>query len=792
MTGFEWLILGLLGLLVVEQVGAVLIFRFACLRGLTEARDAFSPPALVILAVRGVDASLGECVRALLRQKYSEYYVRVVLDSDDDPARDVVERVCGEVGADHLEIQIIRERRSTCTLKCSAVYEATENLPDRIGVVVTVDSDIVPHETWLRELVAPLANPRVGAAMGNRWYAPLQDQWGSIVCYLWNAAVVVSMYFNRVPWGGSLAMDAAILRSSNLRERWTKAGCEDVPLFAVLFKMGRRLVFVPSVLMSSREECTLAECLRFINRQFVWARLYHPVAWWGGAILYGITMLTLLASLALGLRAPFDGRWVPAAALVASAIGFVVIQALLLVILERLARRLMNGRAEAACRLGLKLFAGIPLSQALTPLMFLRSLFTREIGWRGITYDVRGPWNIHMRQYQPYRAGVAQRERDAAGEVEFPNLLSRLFLKREFNRQFIVPPPPPWPLERFLMWYERKRLRPDVSQIAIRKPIFLIGLHRSGTTLLQDLMCLHPEVGYINNAMPSFRRCFCAAEHFRKRLGLDFRGERMLRDSVEITAGSPNEGVAFWREWLGEDHYRLDFVRRSISNLSPEQIERIRSSIKKVLWCFEGRATRFFFKNPSLMPHLELLNELFPDACFIHIVRDARTCANSMVKLYRLEQAQLERIRKSGGHGIYDNAPYVAFPRLPRLAEYVATYGADSVQTTARLWNDAIDEVNRVKGGLNSFYEVRYEDILKEPDRELARVFEFCELPPIGNDNAAYWNKLATVGTIRHSNQYSDYDLIESICREKLVQYGYLADGERAPAYVAAQAAGGR
>lgn len=775
MSGIEWFVLVLIGLLIVEQTGAVLLFRLACLRRLKAPRNDYTPEALVVLAVRGADRSLADCVRGLLQQDYPGYHLKVVLDSSDDPARKVVERVRDELGAQHVDIQILRERRTTCSLKCSAVYETTENLPERYAVVATIDSDIVPHKTWLRELVAPLENPRVGIATGNRWYAPEQQRWGSIVCYLWNAAVVVSMYFNRMLWGGSLAMDIGVLRDSDLRERWTRAGCEDVPMFAVLMRMRRKIAFVPTLLMVSREEAGLAASLRFINRQMVWARLYHPLSWWGGVFLYGITGVALALGLVLGGWAVAEDRFPAAAALLGGVAAFFVVQGLLLVTLERLVRRLIAGHGAESCRLRFKTFLGIGLSQVLTPLLFIRAFLTRQIEWRGIVYDIRGPWRIEMREYRPY-AAVASRKVAAPDreEVKFPNLLSRIFLKRAFSRQFIVPPPPPPMLERFLIWYERKRLKPDISAIQIRKPIFVIGLHRSGSTLLQDLMCLHPELGYINNSMPSFRRCFCAAEYFRKRFQLDFEGERVLRDSVDIRAGSPNEGVAFWREWLKEDHYRVDYVRRTRGDFTRDEIEHIYTEIKKILWCFEGRATRFFCKNPSLLPHVELLQELFPDACFIHLIRDARTCANSMVKLYRLEQEQLDRIRKSGGHGIYDTRPYVAFPRLPRLAEYVETYGADSVQTTARLWNDAIDEVRRVKDRLPAFYEVRYEDILKNAEQELERLFEFCELPPIGADNTEYWKKLSTVGKVQHSNKYADYETIEAICRERLFQYGYI------------------
>ncbi|NOX55823.1 MAG: sulfotransferase [Planctomycetes bacterium] len=365
-------------------------------------------------------------------------------------------------------------------------------------------------------------------------------------------------------------------------------------------------------------------------------------------------------------------------------------------------------------------------------------------------------------------------------DAHYRNFLSWLLLKRGFERQFIVPPSPPAWAERFLSWYERRVMTIDLAGITIDRPIFLIGIHRSGTTVLQDLMCLHPHVAFINNSMPTFRHCFCAAERLRKRLRLHVRGERVLHDGVEVATDSPNEGVVFWQEWLKEDPHDLTCVRRRIEDFTPAEIEKIYTAIKKVLWCYDGKANRFFCKNPRLLPHLLLLKDLFPDAKFIHIVRDARQCANSMVKLYRLEQAQLDFIRRTGGHGVYDEKPFISFPRLPRLKEYVETYGPDSIETTARLWNDAIDEVNRVRDHLPAFCEVRFEDFVRSPRAHIERLFEFCELPPIEPENKRFWEKLRGVREPSSPSSYAHFDRITEICRENLERYGYLSDASAA------------
>jgi cellulose synthase/poly-beta-1,6-N-acetylglucosamine synthase-like glycosyltransferase len=65
-------------------------------------------------------------------------------------------------------------------------------------VLAVIDADAVPHRWWLRDLVAPLSDPRVGVATGNRWYMPEHANWGSLVRYLWNVGAVVQVWFNEM------------------------------------------------------------------------------------------------------------------------------------------------------------------------------------------------------------------------------------------------------------------------------------------------------------------------------------------------------------------------------------------------------------------------------------------------------------------------------------------------------------------------------------------------------------------------------------------------------------------
>ncbi len=361
----------------------------------------------------------------------------------------------------------------------------------------------------------------------------------------------------------------------------------------------------------------------------------------------------------------------------------------------------------------------------------------------------------------------------ALQKATYPNLRSRLLLGGLFERQYSIPEDPPWLFEHTGMFIERWLLSVDLSDIVVDRPVFLLGLPRSGTTMVQDLCCTHPELAYITNAMHQFPRCFCGIEKLRKWLHLDVSGERYLGDSVPVSVGSPNEGIQFWAKWFHWDACSPEYHPRAPEDYSAQEIADLHALIRRVIWCFGKPWRRFFSKNPAAVTDLERLHHFFPDGRFIHIVRDPRSCANSMRKHYKLEQQQLNRVRSAKHRRMLGENEFIPYPRVAKLPEYLCTWGPDNVRTTAHVWNDCLNMVNAVKDRVNHFLEIRYEDVVAEPQRRMAEIFEFCQLDYPDASNTEFHTKLAAVGRIHHQNRYSDFDVIEQICAPEMQRLGY-------------------
>lgn len=369
------------------------------------AQPAYLPRACVILSLRGADPSLGACLRGLLRQDYPDYEVRFIIDSDADPAWEVVRSVLAEglpPGA-RARAEALRERQPTCSLKVSSILQVLDSLGADVEVLAFLDADVVPPPNWLRNLTAPLRDPSVGATTGYRWFAPPERNWGTLVRYLWNAAALTQMKVFRIAWGGSLAVHARVFRCPRTREHWLCSFSEDAGMFGLVRGLGQRLVHVPKVTAVNPESINLKSCCTFIRRQLFVARFQH--VWWTSLWLMNLGIgLALLATVGLLIVAVWQQHWVAAAGLTGLLVCYGGGLAGALALAELSIHSLFpHPERKVPLRLlSWRLLPALVLTQVVHIGCLLSALSLRRISWRGITYAIDGPQRLRLLGYQPY------------------------------------------------------------------------------------------------------------------------------------------------------------------------------------------------------------------------------------------------------------------------------------------------------------------------------------------------------------------------------------------------------
>ena len=395
----------ILALLAAIQAVLAVIFIRLFYKALDPISDTELPMVSILLSLRGADPHLAVGLRRLIDQNYPRYDIRIVVDQQNDPAWHVVQQAMSEAKTHRTFVSVLHKPLETCSLKCSALVQLARDLPEDTEVVVLADADLVSHADWLRELVSPLSDPKVGATHGNRWFWPAEARWGSLVRYLWNVAAVVPMYFCHIPWGGTFAIRARILRESGLLDKWSRAVVEDAPVRTALEDHGLSVRFVPMLMMVNREECGLPFSLDFIKRQLTWTKIYHPR--WAAVVLHAFsTSFMFLGAIAAIPVMLLTGNSVAAAITVAGVLSYLLAMMGLIGLLEAGVRHVIRRRGELPLKFGwpmvLRLPIAIPLTQLIHFLAVLLAMFRRHVAWRGVVYEVRGPWNIRMLNYKPF------------------------------------------------------------------------------------------------------------------------------------------------------------------------------------------------------------------------------------------------------------------------------------------------------------------------------------------------------------------------------------------------------
>jgi glycosyltransferase involved in cell wall biosynthesis len=375
------------------------------------------PEVAVLLPLRGADPSLEACLKGLLAQDYPAYRVHIVIDSDDDPAQAVVARAIAGAGdrAASVHVETRRILGTDCSAKMSAQRQVLTALDDNVAVVAFLDADCIPSPNWLRELVAPFSDPRVGATSGIRWSAPRDEEWGTLVRYVFLGLIFPQHFLYRIPWGGSFAIRRSAIESTGLLEHWTRCLGEDTSAYGPLRRAGLRLAFVPAATQVNSEATDLDGAHAFMLRQVLSARLHH--VFWPLILAANVativaflisSLLALLGIVGVALKAfgVATGLWKLAAFAIIPVL-YCVGLLLALAVGDRLVRRAVSAPPPSW---GPKVIAAAAIAAGISGYAMLAAPFVRSVEWRGLTYNITGRDRIRMRSYRPYHApGTAPR-----------------------------------------------------------------------------------------------------------------------------------------------------------------------------------------------------------------------------------------------------------------------------------------------------------------------------------------------------------------------------------------------
>ncbi|MFI4848447.1 MAG: glycosyltransferase [Gimesia chilikensis] len=367
-----------------------------------KSNSSYTPSAAVVLSLRGNDPFLADCLQGLLNQDYPAYQVKIIVDHIDDPAFAFVTQYLAEHEHPHCDVSIREVSNGVCGLKNASLVQAIREVDNDVEVLAWLDADVIPHRGWLRELVSPLQDPEVGVASGIRWYAPRHANPGTMVRHAWNTAAMMQMVALEIPWGGSIALSREIFTHPQLTNSFSRMLWDDTGLKVIADQLGRRVAFVPATTMVNRESISFNSCFRYMTRQLVNARYYHP-HWWLVAGLGLMTAVAQTALLVLSVLFMLQGDLTAAA----SSAGVLLFAngcvAVAIFRISLLVHKTVTARGEHFQRQPLRTLGYLGITVYIFAAALLAAMRTRTIDWRGVLYHVPDPFNVQIMHYEPYR-----------------------------------------------------------------------------------------------------------------------------------------------------------------------------------------------------------------------------------------------------------------------------------------------------------------------------------------------------------------------------------------------------
>ncbi|MBL9132285.1 MAG: sulfotransferase [Verrucomicrobiaceae bacterium] len=265
-------------------------------------------------------------------------------------------------------------------------------------------------------------------------------------------------------------------------------------------------------------------------------------------------------------------------------------------------------------------------------------------------------------------------------------------------------------------WLEERLYGRAVQEhVLSAPPVFIIGHARSGTTHLHNLLSLDPRFAFINLLQTMQPRRFLTMTGLERAIIRAALPKTRGIDNVVLTIDSPQEeemalgilsGICAYKCFFFPDrtehHFRESML---MENVPADRLRGFKEAyvhlVKKISYA-SGPGRQILFKSPANTTRIPLLLELFPDARFIHIVRNPHKVYHSMQRL------------------IDGAASFSWHARRPGDFE-------DTILGYEHTMRRYLEDREKVPAG--HLIEVRYEDLDRAPVDTIASIYDALQFP---------------------------------------------------------------
>lgn len=283
-----------------------IISRKRILKKIEKGNPEYNPDVLVVIPFKGIDYNIHKTIEYLKNQDYSGTYSVSLVTSDKDC--DYIDSIkdsifnCSSIKLLQIDYDPLINIRGD---KVNNIINAIDTAPSSTQVFLFLDSDMIPHTSWISCMIKLLQFKEYGLVSGSAWVEDQSNSSMSLATRFWDflATLMVCFDFTSFARGLSFGILKKTFDEINVRSVWDSATDDNFTITKLVLSKHLKIAYSPYCIISECFNLKGFEWVKWVKRQAAHTITFHKKLWAFGFFL--VTLPRFLGALGFTLSVIF-------------------------------------------------------------------------------------------------------------------------------------------------------------------------------------------------------------------------------------------------------------------------------------------------------------------------------------------------------------------------------------------------------------------------------------------------------------------------------------------------------